>query len=122
MKLLKNGVAFAVALLTITLTIAAYAGAFKAEPKTNLQQVCNDANFDTDLPLRLKNGCAQIDPCPQNIAAGLLYGVASPIEEPFECPPTDDIYCCAVLGTPFTCSNGEVGQNVVSYLCGEPQR
>lgn len=121
MKLLKNGFAFAIALLTISLTIAAHAGAFRTETKKIAQTPrCNPALGDNSLAVFLRSDCEAVDPCIDNVPVAQLYGHVNTTYTAFDCPATADEFCCAKLNlnVPFECENGDDGFAVISILCG----
>jgi hypothetical protein len=122
MKLLKNGFAFLIAALTISLTIAAHAGVFKSEVKSVKQAFDCDPQA-TPTPQALvtnlyNSNCNLISIACPSTPLPVLYATVNLSYEPFDCPPTDDILCCVEVSS-ATCAAGRF--RITRAICGEPQ-
>lgn len=126
MKLLRNGFAFVIAVLTISLTIAAHAGAFDVKKESTKQTVCNPAVRAAGPASSLYNNLCVLIPgpytCTQLSQLTFPLYATTPAYTQFDCPPTDDQFCCAIVNS-TTCAPGRFQiPNIGSILCGEPQQ
>lgn len=128
MKLLKNGFAVVIAILTIGLTIAAQAGAFKSETKAaSLQTTCDPdvrpVGPTENLYTRNASGqCVLYTGTKQCPLPSALFAQGLGYTE-FECLPADpNVFCCASLSsTPSCVLSGITRFQIASIICGEPE-